>query len=69
MPVEEPGGNSNTARPAESPSAIAKNEPEQDSGQAAIAQRVKGLVDLDLEDRFSPADPNLLTAGKQRPLP
>jgi hypothetical protein len=68
MPVEEPGG-SNTARPGESPSAIAKNEPEQDSGQAAIAQRVKRLVDLDLEARFSPGDPNVLTAAEQRTLP
>jgi Putative peptidoglycan binding domain len=68
IPVEEPGG-SYTARPDESPPPIAEHEPEEGSADAAIARRVKRLFDPDLEDRFSPGDPNLLTAREQRTLP
>jgi hypothetical protein len=67
-PVEKPGG-TYTVRPGDSLWPIARTQLEAGSSDAAVARRVKRLVDLNVEDRIASGDPDLLTAGEQLRLP
>jgi hypothetical protein len=48
---------------------IARKQLEAGSSDAAVALRVKHLVDLNLKDRIASGDPDLLTAGEKLRLP
>jgi nucleoid-associated protein YgaU len=65
----ETGGGSYTVRPGDSLWPIARKQLDARSSNAAVARRVKHLVDLNLEDRIASGDPDLLTAGERLRLP
>lgn len=67
-PVEKPG-DSYTVRTGDSLWPIARKQLEAGSSDAAVALRVKHLVDLNLKDRIASGDPDLLTAGEKLRLP
>jgi Putative peptidoglycan binding domain len=63
-PVEDSGG-TYTERSGDSPGTSNTGQLVAGSSEAAVAHRVKRLLELNLEDRITPGDSDLLTAGEQ----
>jgi Putative peptidoglycan binding domain len=63
-PVQEAGG-TYAARPGDSPRASATGQLVAAGARAAVARRVRRLLEVDLEESITSGDPDLLTAEEQ----